>query len=43
MDRSVQLNDEVKVLRQVPMFAGIAPAKLKLLAYTVGPAVLSLR
>lgn len=34
MDRSVQLNDEVKVLRQVPMFAGIAPAKLKLLAYT---------
>jgi len=30
----VQLNDEVKVLRQVPMFAGMATAKLKLLAYT---------
>jgi CRP-like cAMP-binding protein len=28
------LNDEVKMLRQVPMFSGIAPAKLKLLAFT---------
>ncbi len=30
----MQLNDEVKVLKKVPMFAGMAPAKLKLLAYT---------
>lgn len=28
------LNDEVKLLRQVPMFSGIAAAKLKLLAFT---------
>jgi CRP-like cAMP-binding protein len=28
------LNDEVKMLRQVPMFSGIAAAKLKLLAFT---------
>jgi CRP-like cAMP-binding protein len=30
----VLLNDEVRMLRQVPMFAGMAPAKLKLLAFT---------
>lgn len=28
------LNDEVKMLRQVPLFAGVSPAKLKLLAFT---------
>ncbi|SHF09073.1 Cyclic nucleotide-binding domain-containing protein [Loktanella atrilutea] len=28
------LNDEVKMLRQVPIFAGMAAAKLRLLAYT---------
>lgn len=28
------LNDEVKLLRQVPIFSGIAVAKLKLLAFT---------
>ena len=28
------LNDEVKMLRQVPIFAGMASAKLRLLAYT---------
>jgi CRP-like cAMP-binding protein len=28
------LNDEVGMLRKVPLFAGIAPAKLKLLAFT---------
>ncbi len=28
------LNDEVKMLRQVPLFSGVAPAKLKLLAFT---------
>ncbi len=28
------LNDEVRMLRMVPMFSGIAPAKLKLLAFT---------
>ena len=28
------LNDEVKTLRQVPLFAGVSPAKLKLLAFT---------
>ncbi len=32
--QNVLLNDEVRMLRQVPMFAGIAPAKLKLLAFT---------
>jgi len=30
----VLLNDEVKMLRQVPIFAGMASAKLRLLAYT---------
>jgi CRP-like cAMP-binding protein len=30
----VLLNDEVKMLRQVPLFAGVSPAKLKLLAFT---------
>jgi CRP-like cAMP-binding protein len=28
------LKDEVQTLRQVPLFAGVAPAKLKLLAFT---------
>jgi CRP-like cAMP-binding protein len=28
------LKDEVGMLRQVPLFAGVAPAKLKLLAFT---------
>jgi CRP-like cAMP-binding protein len=28
------LKDEVELLRQVPLFAGIEPAKLKLLAFT---------
>lgn len=28
------LNDEVKMLRQVPLFAGVSPSKLKLLAFT---------
>lgn len=28
------LNDEVRMLRQVPLFAGVSPAKLKLLAFT---------
>jgi CRP-like cAMP-binding protein len=28
------LNDEVRMLRMVPMFSGMAPAKLKLLAFT---------
>jgi CRP-like cAMP-binding protein len=28
------LNDEVKMLRQVPLFSGVSPAKLKLLAFT---------
>jgi len=31
---AVQLNDEVKMLRQVPLFVGVSPAKLKLLAFT---------
>jgi CRP-like cAMP-binding protein len=31
---AVLLNDEVKMLRQVPLFAGVSPAKLKLLAFT---------
>ena len=30
----MQLNDEVKMLKQVPLFAGVSPAKLKLLAFT---------
>jgi CRP-like cAMP-binding protein len=30
----VLLNDEVKMLRQVPLFAGVSPSKLKLLAFT---------
>tara|TARA_Y100001970_G_scaffold286769_1_gene409743 strand:+ start:283 stop:732 length:450 start_codon:yes stop_codon:yes gene_type:complete len=30
----VSLNDEVELLRQVPIFANIEPAKLKLLAFT---------
>ena len=30
----MQLKDEVELLRRVPMFANIAPAKLKLLAFT---------
>lgn len=28
------LNDEVKMLKQVPLFVGVSPAKLKLLAFT---------
>lgn len=28
------LNDEVNMLKQVPLFAGVSPAKLKLLAFT---------
>lgn len=28
------LNDEVKMLKHVPLFAGVSPAKLKLLAFT---------
>ena len=28
------LNNEVELLRRVPLFSGIDPAKLKLLAYT---------
>ena len=28
------LKDEVGMLRQVPLFSGVAPAKLKLLAFT---------
>ena len=28
------LNDEVRMLRQVPLFAGLEPARLKLLAFT---------
>jgi CRP-like cAMP-binding protein len=32
--RTVLLNDEVKMLRQVPLFARVSPAKLKLLAFT---------
>ncbi len=28
------LNDEVKMLKQVPLFSGMSPAKLKLLAFT---------
>jgi CRP-like cAMP-binding protein len=30
----MQLRDEVELLRRVPLFAGVAPAKLKLLAFT---------
>jgi CRP-like cAMP-binding protein len=30
----MQLKDEVELLRRVPLFAGVAPAKLKLLAFT---------
>lgn len=30
----MQLNDEVRMLKQVPLFAGVAPSKLKLLAFT---------
>jgi CRP-like cAMP-binding protein len=30
----VMLNDEVNMLKQVPLFAGVSPAKLKLLAFT---------
>jgi CRP-like cAMP-binding protein len=32
--RPVLLQDEVNMLKQVPLFAGISPAKLKLLAFT---------
>jgi len=28
------LNDEVELLRRLPLFAGVSPAKLKLLAFT---------
>ncbi len=28
------LNDEVRMLKQVPLFSGVSPAKLKLLAFT---------
>jgi CRP-like cAMP-binding protein len=31
---SMQLKDEVELLRRVPLFAGVAPSKLKLLAFT---------
>ena len=31
---AVLLNDEVRMLKQVPLFAGVSPAKLKLLAFT---------
>jgi CRP-like cAMP-binding protein len=31
---TMQLKDEVELLRRIPLFAGIAPAKLKLLAFT---------
>src|SRR4029078_8437351 len=30
----MQLRDEVELLRRVPLFSGVAPAKLKLLAFT---------
>ncbi len=30
----MQLNDEVEILRKVALFAGVEPAKLKLLAFT---------
>jgi CRP-like cAMP-binding protein len=30
----MMLKDEVQTLRQVPLFSGVAPAKLKLLAFT---------
>ena len=30
----MQLKDEVDLLRRVPLFAGVAPSKLKLLAFT---------
>lgn len=30
----MQLKDEVELLRRVPLFSGVAPAKLKLLAFT---------
>lgn len=30
----MQLKDEVELLRRVPLFAGVAPSKLKLLAFT---------
>jgi CRP-like cAMP-binding protein len=30
----MQLRDEVELLRRVPLFAGVPPAKLKLLAFT---------
>ena len=28
------LNDEVRMLQQIPLFSGVSPAKLKLLAFT---------
>jgi CRP-like cAMP-binding protein len=31
---SMQLKDEVELLRRVPLFAGVAPSRLKLLAFT---------
>lgn len=31
---AMNLKDEVRILRQVPLFAGMEPAKLKLLAFT---------
>jgi CRP-like cAMP-binding protein len=30
----MQLKDEVELLRRIPLFAGVAPSKLKLLAFT---------
>ncbi len=30
----MMLNDEVRMLQQVPLFSGVSPAKLKLLAFT---------
>jgi CRP-like cAMP-binding protein len=34
LDKNMLLRDEVETLRQVPLFSRIAPAKLKLLAFT---------
>jgi CRP-like cAMP-binding protein len=34
LDKIMMLKDEVQTLRQVPLFSRVAPAKLKLLAFT---------
>jgi CRP-like cAMP-binding protein len=34
LDKVMMLKDEVQTLRQVPLFSRVAPAKLKLLAFT---------